>query len=373
MKIGILTFHRACNYGAVLQAYALQTALNAIAGVEAYILDYNSLGVYDIYSPLGLLKRKANPAKNAALLMLMLPSIMKRNRCFADFRKRFFCVERENLSQKDLPEAVQGYDSLIVGSDQVWNSELTGADLSYFLDFVPDSIRRLSYAASVGKQVLEKEEMEQIIGLLGKFETISLREPTLLPYLQEHLSCSNIRCDVDPVFLLGADEWRSMERQNKEKPYVLYFTLASGKEAVATKEFAKVLAQKKGLRTVYFSADARWFRFRDLDHFPISAPEDFIGLIDGAEYVVTSSFHATAFSIILHKPFFADVGVAYHGRIQNLLEMTGLTDRALQKGTLSQEPKPIDWDAVDACLAEGCARAKQYLRNIAQPEQFISG
>lgn len=364
MKIAILTFHRACNYGAVLQAYALQTALNDITGVDASILDYNSPGVYELYSQFGLLKRKAKPIKNWTLLALMFGPIAKRNRCFADFRKRFFRVEGRNLSRDELPRAIRDYDCVIVGSDQVWNAELTGADDTFLLDFLPDTVRRLSYAASVGKQTLTDAEMEKITVLLEKFETISLREPTFVPDFEKRLPDKKIRCDVDPVFLLRADQWRTLARRKKQEPYVLYFTLGSGKEALPTKEFAKQLAKEKGLRAVYFSADSRWFRFRDLEHYPISAPEDFIGLIDGAEYVVTSSFHATAFSIILHKPFFVDAGVAYHGRIQNLLEMTGLTDRGLRAGSLSGTPNPIDWEQVDAHLAEAIADSKEYLRAV---------
>ena len=207
-------------------------------------------------------------------------------------------------------------------------------------------------------------EMEKITVLLEKFETISLREPTVVPDFEKRLPDKKIRCDVDPVFLLSAEQWRTLARRKKQEPYVLYFTLASGKEALPTKEFAKQLAQEKGLRAVYFSADSRWFRFRDLEHYPISAPEDFIGLIDGAEYVVTSSFHATAFSIILHKPFFVDAGVAYHGRIQNLLEMTGLTDRGLRAGILPQKPRTIDWDKVDEKLDAAISQSKKYLKDL---------
>ena len=106
--------------------------------------------------------------------------------------------------------------------------------------------------------------------------------------------------------------------------------------------------------------------FRDIEHFGIASPAEFVGLIDHAECVVTHSFHATAFSIILHTPFFVEMNTLRNGRLKNLLELTGLTDRVIVNGMLQQEPKPIDWDDVDARLAGRIEDSKAYLRRIAE-------
>lgn len=362
MKIAILTFHRACNYGAVLQAYALQNSLNSLDGVQAYILDYDSLGVYDIYTQFGILKRKASFAKNIVAEVLLFGDVAKRNRCFADFRKRHFCVKQRNLKKVDLNQAAQEYDCIIVGSDQVWNGELTKNDNAFLLDFVPDGVRKVSYAASVGKSTLEQKELQSVLSLLEGFEIVSLREPNFLEQFHQALPEKEVRCDVDPVFLLSAEQWRCFSQKTEREPYVLFFTLGGGKNTDEVAEYARRVAREKGVRVVYASSDYRWYAFQDMEHAGILSPEELIGLIDGAECVVTNSFHATAFSIMLHTPFFVNLGANYNSRITNLLALTGLEKRTIQSCETGLQ---LDWDNVDERLEKEIVRSKEYLQRIA--------
>ena len=365
-KIAILTFHRACNYGAFLQGYSLQKSLDELPNVEAFLLDYHSHAVYDGYTQFGLLRRKANPVKNIIAETLLFTTIWRRNQVFERFRKQHYRVLRENLKQNELPQAAQDYDGIVVGSDQVWNTEITKDDSSYLLDFVPDTVKKFAYAASIGRDDLNPEELEQMTSALQSYCGISLREPELIPKLEGALSGMPIRCDMDPVFLRSAQQWRQFSQYEHRSPYVLCFTLGTGKQMVPCKNFARELAQQRDLKPLLLSSDERWFSFRDIEHFGIASPAEFVGLIDHAECVVTHSFHATAFSIILHTPFFVEMNTLRNGRLKNLLELTGLTDRVIVNGMLQQEPKPIDWDDVDARLAGRIEDSKAYLRRIAE-------
>lgn len=368
MKIAILTFHRACNYGAVLQAYALQTFLNVLPEVETEILDYYSPGVYDVFAQFGLLKRKGSLVKKIVVEILLFNAIAKRNRLFSAFRKKYFRIEQHDVKQQELSEVVERYDCVIVGSDQVWNTELTQHDWSFFLNFVPDNVGKFSYAASIGKPILEKEELQSSLDLLEGFDVVSLREPTFVEEFQRKLPGKEVRCDIDPVFLLNAEEWRQFSRREKREPYVLFFTLSAGNPAIPTKDYAMRLAEKMGVRGMYVSSEDRWFRFRDMEHTGVCSPEEFVGLIDGAECVVTNSFHAMAFSMILHKPFYVDIGAAFNSRMLHLLEQTGLSNRAIREGELLGNDETIDWDVVDARLAEVSAKSKTYLQRVAKQD-----
>lgn len=351
LKIAILTLHRSINYGAVLQAYALQTALNSLKDVDAYLLDYNP---YRLYHGRNFIKS-------------FIRTNSRINRCFVSFRKQYLRSLQYNLKKRDLKSISKEYDILIAGSDQVWNMNILRKDSSYLLDFAMQGVKKFSYAASIGPEDLVETEFQNLLSKLEDFSTISLREPHWIPRIQSVLSKKNVRCDIDPVFLLNADQWRAIARKPVRKPYVLFFTLNIKKQDVKTGHFAKRLAESQKIDAVYLSNNNRWYRFLNMKHLGILNPLEFIGTIDNAEYVITNSFHGTAFSIILHKPFFVDIpsGSWYPlGRIRNLLELTGLTDRVIENGKLKREPLPIDWDDVDARLSGVIRSSKDYLKEI---------
>lgn len=364
-KTAIVTFHRACNYGAFLQAYALQNVLGG-NGCDAHILDYDSRAIRDGYTMIGHLRSKGNILKKIAALMLSWPMMLARNRVFSQCRNKHFFAPEKELQKTDLDKISEQYDCFIAGSDQVWNREIIGRDDAFFLDFVKEAHKKYSYAASIGSSNLSAEELDDITERLRSFQVISLREPNALPLLRDRLGAERVQCNIDPVFLLGAERWRSFMQKPCRKPYVLYFTLLSNKQARPAMRFAKQLAEEKGAEALYLSNNSQWFRMRELKHLGVTGPEQFVGLIDEAEYVVTNSFHATAFCIILHKPFFVETNIFRSGRIVNLLKLCGLSDRALVNGVLPTQPVPIDWDAVDRKLAAEIQRAKDYLKKITE-------
>lgn len=364
-KIGIITFHRACNYGAFLQAYALQETLNDMEGVEASLIDYRSSRIEERNSPLFVFHRKGNPIKKTIRFFLECPDIMKRNRVFRDAGARLFRITEKDLTKKSVAAGTAGFSSLITGSDQVWNRDIIGEDNTYFLEFAGEKQLKYSYAASIGKAELTESEIPELIRETASFRAVSVREADILPVLREKMPGRYIVSSLDPVFLYGADKWRSFAVHRKRRPYVLFFMMGESRSALPAMRFASEYARKKGISLIYLSDRDFWYRYRDLIHAGHVSPEVFVGLIDQADCVVTNSFHATAFSIILHKPFFVETEILRSNRIVNLLETAGLLQRGLKNGACSGDLPEIRWDEVDRKMMPRIRESHDYLEKIA--------
>ncbi|MBP3877374.1 MAG: polysaccharide pyruvyl transferase family protein [Lachnospiraceae bacterium] len=364
-KIGILTFHRACNYGAFLQAYALRESLNDLEGVQAEIIDYRSPQIEARNSASAVLKKKGNPLKKGVRFLLDYPVAAERNAVFEAARKTYFGSGPSGRDAAWLRENAGGYDVFVTGSDQVWNTDITGDDPAYFLDFVQPPARAYSYAASIGKSELDEEELRGLAGRLRHFSAVSVREKDILPGLRGLTGDIPLCSSLDPVFLFSPKRWRSFEEWRERKPYVLFFMMGQSKGALPALAFAREYAARKGQDLLYLSDYDLWYRHPDLRHAGIVSPPEFVGLLDHAECVVTNSFHATAFSIILHKKFFVETRVLRSNRILNLLDSAGLLKRGLDAGARPLDTSPIRWADADERLADEIARSREYLQVIA--------
>lgn len=360
-KVGLLTFHKANNYGAFLQAYALRTYLNGTGRVQADFVNYDNENIGGAYKPSRLLKYKGNFLKKVAVFVLLYRDIKKRNVLFERFQREKLNINGKELSRQELNTLNGKFDMFIAGSDQVWNDDLTNNDTAYFLDFVGDGAKKYSYAASIGKS-LNEEGLEKFKSLLADFDGVSLREQDSV----DELKGAGIDCRlcVDPVFLLGKDRWKEFSQYKERKDYVLFFMMGNSKTALPAMEFAKKQAEKSGLDIVYLADREKWYKYRDLSHFGVADPSEFVGLIENAKLVVTNSFHATAFSVILQKDFFVETQVMRNNRILGLLEMCGLESRGLVKGKSAENAGTIDWDDVQSRLDKYAESSKEYLEDI---------
>lgn len=362
--IAIVTFHRACNYGAFLQAYALQETLNQYEGINAYIFDYRSETIERCYKPSFYLHRKGNLPKRLCKFLAECGSIKKRNNIFASSREKFYRYKVKDISRQNIARASEAYDAFIVGSDQVWNRDIVKDDNAFFLDFVKPPALKFSYAASIGKQSLSETEMHDLLEMVSDYKSISVRESDVVPLLEQYKQLPPICSSMDPVFLFDAERWRRFSIYYERKPYVLFVMMSQSANAIPAMRFAKELAGKAGLDVVYLSDSERWYKFRDLNHFGVATPEEFVGLIDHAEYVVTNSFHASAFSILLHKNFFVETEVLRSNRILNLLEIAGLQQCGLVKGKCKQSENEIDWSCVEKNLKPLIDDSKRYITGM---------
>lgn len=343
MKIGILTFHFARNYGAALQCYALQEALRSV-GHEASVVDYRPRSVasgYRVLDPHRFWGR--TPSRFLRKTMSEVRVLGARRARYASFEK--FIRKQLNVRAKG------AVDAYMCGSDQIWNARITrGLDPSYW-GVAPG--RHFSYAASFGDYVPGSDALAL---LRTNFETISVRENSALPLLEG----LEARTDVDPVFLLSADRWSALADDSLPRidaPYLLLYQVKPSKQA---RSAAERIASARALRLVVLSAkveDEASLEVRD------SSPTAFLRLFRDASAVVTTSFHGTAFSIIFHKDFLSFKAVAgSDSRQKDLLDAVGLTN-CLVEGTAC-DLQQIDWPSVDERVAAMAAPSLQYLSQL---------
>lgn len=312
LKIGILTFHYAQNYGAVLQCYALQRSLeNCFSEAEVSVVDYkNQKIVYDY--AIFHLKNKNFYRKIRSLIggLLYLPQRIK---CKSNFRT--FVRKNLNIGSSNFSD----YDAIFYGSDQIWNPEITGGtDKVYFGDGFNGT--KIAYAASDGNSL---EITEKIKNLLVGFSAVSVREKSS----EEKFSfLKNFRSVCDPVFLLSKNEWLNATILPKEKNYIFAYKIGENpKFDDEAEKLGRILA-KRVIHAVYVKPLKKFF-YKKQKFVQGISPLEFVGFIANADFVVTTSFHGTAFSVIFEKPFFTLQIGSYSERITDLLKNVGLENR----------------------------------------------
>lgn len=331
MKIGVMTFHWASNYGAVLQAYALVKRLMQ-AGFDAEDINYLpreamfKLRFFDLY-----LRRFAN---------------IQRERKIRSFRKKYLRVSSETYhSYSDLNNIQTKYDAVISGSDQIWNeSFLTTAEKkptrSYFLDYLPQSVLRLSYAASFGTNTLTEGLKAYALPALREFDFISVREENAVQMLADEGIEAVTVCD--PTLLIDAADYADITAHCRkcQKSDLFNFMLRKGRSSSdSTEEYLihHVFKNRSNLGKAILTV------------------EQWLWKLQNCDFVVTDSFHCTVFAILFHKPFLAvnDKDCAMNARIKTLAQTLGLQDRVLEE----YDPKrideilsanSIDWEQVDS-------------------------
>ncbi|GKS69079.1 hypothetical protein W03_10830 [Nitrosomonas sp. PY1] len=300
LKIGILTFHRALNNGAVLQSFALQEAIKKL-GHDAEIIDYRQNFIERRYQFF-----KINPAfitqpliflRNLIRSIKRLPYTIQRKKQFELFAQDHLQVSHSIVNGKD--EIPQQYDIYIIGSDQVWNSNLTGGiDEIYWGAFsIPINSKKISYAASTPYQNLAYIAEEQLVRFIHNFDDISVREKIIQEKLQKYTS-KPIKLVLDPTLILPKDVWEEIvtPKYKNERYIVIYQARLFKKNPKLLQEKARILANKLNCKVIDIN--------NPLDRQCYS-PSDFVSLIKYAQYVITSSFHGAAFSVIFNTPFYS--------------------------------------------------------------------
>lgn len=350
-KIGIMTFHRAINYGAVLQCYALNKSCQKL-GFETETIDFNPFGHYTYR---GLLKTR--PMKAIARTM----TFRYMNKFVDDYLNPTPHTEDSEWIKKNPPKD----DIVIVGSDTVWSQNVTGKYLhSYLLDFLPNSITKIAYAASIGGGNDVGDAADVFKQNLVAFKAISTRERNSVNILQE-LSGKTVEDVCDPSLLLSQEEYSEIEKIKKtRKPYLIVFSL-SGDEKVET--VAKYVKKTKGLKIVNIAPT--YLKYADTNFFGLR-PGEWLYLIHNASFIVTDSFHGTIFSIIYRKPFFSikvqiQTGgrVKANGRVENLLIQTGLLERYVDNFVPVNYHIEIDYSKVESQIEKYINRSQVWLED----------
>lgn len=356
MKIGILTFINTINFGASLQAYALQETLNKM-GEKAEIIRYKNKDIEDKEKNKG--KRSLN-LKGIYRQLIMGNGLRKKTEAFKKYEEKNLRFGLE-LNEKDFKEINNYYDLFITGSDQVWNMRITEKNYLYFLNFVNDNNKKISYAPSFGNDKFPEEEKENTANLLSQFKAISVREKSGSELIKK---ISNIDATVvlDPTLLLDKEEWENrIEFVPNLKHYILVYFPHDKKKVF---DFVKILKKKTGLPVVYLSISPKIQK--GVKTIYNASPDEFLGWMKNADYVVTGSFHGTAFSINLNKEFFYEPS-GDGSRIGNLVNISGTVERSIEN--LDAIGNKIDYTIVNKNMKIARNKSLEWLKSAIGKEE----
>ncbi len=317
MKIGILTFQNSVSYGASLQMFALYRTLVSM-GHDTEIINYHNL----------FMKKELHCEKSGGVRRLLKHFFhYKLYHRFAQFEKRALnqYPQKSFSDTERLSEIGKRYDAVVCGSDQVWNPDITGYDLSYFLNFCESQTKRISYAPSVGREDLPAEWRDQVKQELDKFTAISVRESIISDMIKDMLGI-HVPVVLDPTFLLNKDDWIAMEKSYRipEGGYVLLYTIKSSARLL---KYALALAAEKKLKLLIVGGNNFSHikqRNPKIEYAVDIGPEHWLYLVHHADYVVTNSFHGTAFSINYRKNFFVEFSSSTNSRLEQIVRTFGL-------------------------------------------------
>lgn len=352
MKIAILTFHRALNYGAVLQTYALQKTLKTLD-------KNNDIDILDYYAP--FLEKingiKGQISKNPLKSVLKICNVLIRKRKFQRFVKENIQVSKKKYTVKNIGESATLYDAFIVGSDQVWNTHITGNDINYLLAFC-DAKKRNSYSASLGIETISEEIKEKYISLLNSYINISVRERTAIQSLQEFGVSLPMQTHIDPALLLGREIWLDMIKNipQRKKPYVLVFEVRRCRELI---EQAEIFSKEKGIDIIYIGP---YISKTKVKYIPSPPIKKLLAYFRDAQFVFTNSFHGTVLSVQFQKQFYsyASGEKASNSRISDLLCMLQLLSRM----EIENIEYTMDWNFIESILDVERKKSNEYLSGI---------
>ena len=358
MKACIITFQSAYNYGAVLQAFALQEYLNENFA-ETRILDYHNKEIDASYQNAHLIDFICNP-KNAIFSSVQGVLYKEKKKKIDLFRKHYLKIT-ERYDSSNITDAQNEADVFITGSDQVWNYLIVNRDGAYYLNFVKDK-RTCSYAASFGIASIPLEYQDFYKKNLNNIDYISVRETNGVEIVKSMIG-RDAKVMPDPTLLLNQKIWNEMcVAPNQIGKYILVYKITKADKLLS---FSKELSKKTGLPIVYIPNDLKNGSIGKLK--TNVGPEEWLGYIKNAEYVVTNSFHGTVFSILFNKKFFAEVSSKVNpstSRLKSLLEMFDLGKRTIEKFTDEMLIEELDSEAINNVLLLERNKAHDFFEGI---------
>ncbi len=353
MKIGILTFHRALNYGAVLQAYALQEYL-CKQGADARIIDYRQPFIesqYDCFSIRRCLSK--NPVRCFYRIIREILNINNRigkKKLFREFIRKYLRVTSKVCHEEDIPKDMDVY---LHGSDQIWNSKLTGGyDLIYFGKYQTNHGLKASYAASMENREYIGSEGKTISEGLACLDSISVREKGLIKLLEPYTGKQIVQV-VDPTLLTNRTTWDAIVSPIKEEEEYLFMYVVGIQNIQKVKSVTSEVAHRLGVKTII---DCKGKKL---------SPDGFVSYVKNAKFVITDSFHATVFSVLYHRDFYTIASNSGSDlRFTSLLESIGLENRVVYDDV--HTVKNIDYGKlrIDEKLSQYTSASKQFLQNL---------
>ena len=362
MKIAVITMHAVKNYGSVLQTYATQRVLED-KDIEVEIINY--IRKKNLDSNLSSTwTRSDNGPRKIIKRILLQPTIKRWKQVFNGYLEQNIKTSSSVYTcEEDFKLAPIQADVFCTGSDQVWNSGWNdGVETPFYLTFVPDNVPKIALAASIGKSELDQAECRRVFPLLRRYDYISMRETSSVSFLKES-GFNNVEFCLDPTQLLSREQWleHAVEYRGMPEKYVLIYQLNHDKQF---DHYAVEFARKKGLPL--YRICTRYDQVR-LSGKPLIIPQvqQWLSLVANAEYVLTNSFHATAFCINLNTQFVSIFPNEYSCRIEDVLRLYGLEDRRLKSyDQLDIADKQIDFNRTNLILNENRERCLKLIKKM---------
>lgn len=327
-KVGIMTWHTYNNYGSVLQAYATQKIIANNTNFTPELIQYMPK-----QKKVSLLKRLK--IKNILFKIFNSGSKLKENiyvhgEKFNDFRNKYFKYSTNCKDATELFLLNNEYEKFVCGSDQIWAP--TVFDENYFLSFVDNNSKKISYAPSIGMNSIENKEIrENMASLIKTFDSLSIREESGKEIIKS-ICGKNASVVLDPTLLLSKEEWKKnfqLDKTNIEKDsYILCYFLGENNNYY---KIVEKIAKKYNKKIVLIPGKYKDYANKKYDIVDAS-PDEFLRLIYNSYLVITDSFHGTIFSINFNVPFvslrrFKDNNKSQNSRIYNILKKVNLEDR----------------------------------------------
>ena len=362
-KIGILTYHRAENYGALLQAYALKTYLTGL-GHDVHFVDYwpdYHRRYFELFS-----WRKFRESSLRGKMVLLYYTLFwhqarkRRQQNLQAFMHEELGLPLEATHHND-HDVVKEFDVVFYGSDQIWRRQRMPSHPGFdFWYFGSDNVqaRKIAYAASMGSIDVKEDEKETLKKHLMGFEAISVREDSLKEWITSLGIKAQIVCD--PVFLLEKEVWQSLaDKASEQRAYQHYILVYNLLGQTSTVNYAERLSKEKNLpivevnkKYVPFTGGRRYCRTARVEYF--------LSILAHADYVVGNSFHGVALSLIFQKQFFA-VGMGQRaGRVTSLLNSLHIPERYTD---VWHNVPPIDYAVITPLLSDMVRSSNAFIQD----------
>ena len=357
MKIDVITLHAVKNYGSVLQAFATKKLFESY-GHDVHIINY----VKEESKDENLMKFWAG--NNLIKRIIMYPTIKKWGKVFDTFCREELCVSgRKFTIDEDFESFPLNADLYCTGSDQVWNSKWNNGILKpLYLSFVPKDKFKFAFAASFGQDRLSEGEVLETKKFIDQYNYISVREDSAKIIIEEQYGISGCVHIVDPTLCVDRFFWKKYAKpQNKQEDYILIYNLNRSSEF---DKYAKKLSKLTGckLKRLCMRYDQV---LRCGESIIIPEIFEFISLIDNAKYVLTDSFHATAFSMNMNTRPICIYPNEFGGRIESFLKMTeSLQCHVQDYSDFDVIYRDVDFDLVNKILEKERIKARGYLETV---------
>ncbi|MED4209306.1 polysaccharide pyruvyl transferase family protein [Priestia megaterium] len=365
MKICTITCHDVYNHGASLQAYGLMKYLMN-CGHEVEIIDYkpdylsNHYKLLDINNP----KWEKNIVTKLIYLTLKIPgrvSGLKRKKAFDRFTSQYLKLTKSRFnSNEELKKNLPYADAYLCGSDQIWNTlHRNGKDPAFYLDFVPNEKIKASYAASFATDTISDQYKLIVKERVERLGGVGVREKSGVEILRR-LDINKAVNVVDPVFLLGQEEWNNIGTREFKEKYILIYDFDNSD---LIKKMAKQISKEKGYKI--YTINQSKLKYAD-EYYIFDGPETFVSLVRNAQYVMSNSFHAAVFSIIYEKDFvIVNRKEAINTRMRDLLDDLKLNNRLVNEDyKLNQLLEKVDYKESKKMLNEKIEFSKSYLEGV---------